>query len=277
MIVSARIRRAQRLHYHQAMHNDPTRSFRLDGRVAFITGASSGIGATLATAFAAAGASVALVARRLERIEALAATISAGGGTALAVPLDVTDRAAISAAFEFVERRLGVAQVVVNNAGMADPALFLKMEAGALERTMATNFTAPWNIAAEAAKRMIGAGQHGSIINVASVLALGAAPGYSAYSASKGALLQMTRSLALEFVRHRIRVNALAPGWFVSEMNADYFASDKGKAYIQRMPPGRTGELHELVGPALLLASDAGSYVNGVVLPVDGGHHAALV
>ena len=87
----------------------------------------------------------------------------------------------------------------------------------------------------------------------------------------------MTRSLALEFVRHRIRVNALAPGWFISEMNAEYFASDKGKAYIQRMPPGRTGELQELVGPALLLASEAGSYVNGVVLPVDGAHHAALV
>jgi NAD(P)-dependent dehydrogenase (short-subunit alcohol dehydrogenase family) len=259
------------------MHNDPTRSFRLDGRVAFITGASSGIGATLATAFAAAGASVALVARRLERIEALAATIEAAGGKALPVPLDVTDRAAIAAAFEFVESRLGVADVVVNNAGMADPALFLKMPAGALERTMATNFTAPWNIAAAAATRLIEAGKAGSIINVASVLALGAAPGYSAYSASKGALLQMTRGLALEFVRHRIRVNALAPGWFVSEMNAAYFASDKGKAYIQRMPSGRTGELQELVGPALLLASDAGSYVNGAVLPVDGGHHVALV
>jgi NAD(P)-dependent dehydrogenase (short-subunit alcohol dehydrogenase family) len=142
---------------------------------------------------------------------------------------------------------------------------------------MATNFIAPWNICAEAAQRLVAAGKPGSIINVASVLALGAAPGYASYSASKGALVQMTRSLALEFVRHRIRVNALAPGWFVSEMNAEYFASDKGKAYIQRMPPGRTGELQELVGPALLLASDAGSYVNGVVLPVDGAHHAALV
>jgi NAD(P)-dependent dehydrogenase (short-subunit alcohol dehydrogenase family) len=88
--------------------------------------------------------------------------------------------------------------------------------------------------------------------------------------------VQLTRSLALEFVRHRIRVNALAPGWFVSEMNEEYFASAKGQAYIQRLPPGRTGRLEELVGPALLLASDAGSYVNGTVLPVDGGHHAAL-
>jgi NAD(P)-dependent dehydrogenase (short-subunit alcohol dehydrogenase family) len=151
------------------------------------------------------------------------------------------------------------------------------MDQGGLERTMATNFTAPWHIAAEAARRLVAAGRPGSIINVASVLALGAAPGYAAYSASKGALVQLTRSLALEFVRHRIRVNALAPGWFVSEMNEAYFASDKGKAYIQRMPPGRTGELQELVGPTLLLASDAGSYVNGVVLPVDGAHHVALV
>ena len=259
------------------MQDDPLRLFRLDGRVAFVTGASSGIGATLARALAAAGASVALVARRLERIESLAAAIEAEGGRALPVVLDVTDRAAIPAAFDAVERRFGIADVVINNAGMAEPSLFLRMDAGALERTMATNFTAPWHIAAEAARRMIAADRPGSIINVASVLALGNAPGYSAYSASKGALVQMTRSLALEFVRHRIRVNALAPGWFISEMNADYFASDKGKAYIQRMPPGRTGELHELVGPTLLLASDAGSYVNGVVLPVDGAHHAALV
>ncbi|MCU0759158.1 MAG: SDR family oxidoreductase [Steroidobacteraceae bacterium] len=259
------------------MIDDPTRSFRLDGRVALVTGASSGIGATLARALAAAGARVALAARRLERIEKLAADIRADGGTALPVVLDVTDRAAIPVAFDAVERALGVVDVVLNNAGMAEPALFLKTGADALERTMATNFTAPWQVAAEAARRLVAAGQPGSIINVASVLALGAAPGYAAYSASKGALVQLTRSLALEFVRHRIRVNALAPGWFVSEMNEAFFASDKGKAYVQRMPPGRTGELRELVGPTLLLASDAGSYVNGVVLPVDGAHHAALV
>jgi NAD(P)-dependent dehydrogenase (short-subunit alcohol dehydrogenase family) len=277
MIVSARARRAQRCRYHYRMHNDPTHSFRLDGRVAFITGASSGIGATLATAFAAAGAAVALVARRLERIESLAETIRAAGGRAVAVQLDVTDLAGIPRAFDQVEQALGCVDLLVNNAGMADPALFLKTDAAALERTMATNFSAPWHLSAEAARRLIAAGRPGSIINVASVLALGTAPGYAAYSASKGALVQLTRSLALEFVRHRIRVNALAPGWFVSEMNEAYFASDKGKAYVQRMPPGRTGELHELLGPALLLASDAGSYVNGVVLPVDGAHHAALV
>ena len=259
------------------MSDDPTQSFRLDGRTAFITGASSGIGATLARGLAAAGARVALVARRLDRIQALAAEIESAGGAALPVQLDVTDRVAIPAAFDAVQRRFGVVDVVVNNAGMAEPMLFLKTDEGALERTMATNFSAPWHIAAEAARRLITAGRPGSIINVASVLALGTAPGYSAYSASKGALVQMTRALALEFVRHRIRVNALAPGWFVSEMNAEYFASEKGKAYVQRMPPGRTGELTELIGPTLLLASEAGSYVNGVVLLVDGAHHAALV
>jgi len=109
------------------------------------------------------------------------------------------------------------------------------------------------------------------------VLGLGVGPGYSAYSASKAALISLTRSLALEFVRHGIRVNALAPGWFVTEMNEAYFATDAGREYLKRIPPARAGQLPELVGPALLLASDAGSYVNGVVLPVDGGHHVALV
>jgi NAD(P)-dependent dehydrogenase (short-subunit alcohol dehydrogenase family) len=123
----------------------------------------------------------------------------------------------------------------------------------------------------------VAARKPGSIINVASVLALGAGPGYAAYSASKAALVSMTRSLALEFVRYRIRVNALAPGWFVTEMNRDYFATAAGEEYLKKIPPGRAGQLDELVGPALLLASDAGSYVNGVTLPVDGGHSVALV
>jgi NAD(P)-dependent dehydrogenase (short-subunit alcohol dehydrogenase family) len=259
------------------MQTDPTRSLRLDGRIAFITGASSGIGATLASAFAAAGARVVLAARRKDRVDELAASIRQSGGQALPVALDITDVGAIHAAFEQVAVHWGVADLIVNNAGIAEPSSFLKTTRESFERTMATNMLACWDVCAESARRMVAAQQPGSIINVASVLALGSAPGYSAYSASKGALVQLTRSLALEFVRHRIRVNALAPGWFISEMNAEYFASDKGQDYIRRMPPGRTGQLEELVGPALLLASDAGSYVNGVVLPVDGGHHVALV
>lgn len=256
---------------------DPCLSLRLDGRVAFVTGASSGIGAALARGFAGAGAAVALVARRVERLEALATELRGAGARVCCVGLDVNDTAAIPAAFAAVEAELGLPDVIVNNAGIAQPATFLKTSAQAFEQTMATNFDAAWHVCAEAARRLVAAGRPGSIVNVASVLALGVGPGYSAYSASKAALVSLTRSLAVEFVRHRIRVNALAPGWFVTEMNEAYFATEAGRAYLQRIPPGRAGELRELVGPALLLASDAGSYVNGVVLPVDGSHHAALV
>ncbi len=257
--------------------SDPTRAFRLDGRVALITGASSGVGATLATAFAAAGAHVILAARRLERIEERAAAIRAAGHLASAVSLDVTDRAAIDSVFDGVGRASGLIDIVVNNAGFAEPRTVLKTSHEVLQRTLDTNFLGAWDISRAAAQRLIAAGKPGSIINVASVLASGSAVGYGAYSASKAALLQLTTTLGLELFRHHIRVNALAPGWFVSEMNEAFFASPAGQAYRERIPPGRTGEMQELVGPALLLASDAGSYINATVLAVDGGHHAALV
>jgi NAD(P)-dependent dehydrogenase (short-subunit alcohol dehydrogenase family) len=257
--------------------SSPPPSFRLDGRVALITGASSGIGATLARGFAAAGAHVMLAARRLDRTETLAAQITALGQRASAVTLDVNDRASIHAAFEHASQLAAAPDIVINNAGIAEPAMFLKTDDASLQRIMQTNFFGAWNVCQEMARRLSAAQRPGSIINIASVLGLGVAPGYAAYSASKGALIQMTRALAIEFVRHRIRVNAIAPGWFISEMNAEYFASEAGLAYIKRLPPGRTGDMQELLGPALLLASEAGSYVNGVVLPVDGGHHAALV
>lgn len=254
----------------------PVDRFRLDGRIALITGASSGIGATLARAFAACGAHVLLAARRRERVEALAAELKASGLAATPITCDVSNGASVAAAFESAATSVGIPDVLINNAGIAEPATFLKTDAASLARVMQTNYFGAWNVCQEAARRLVAADKSGSIINVASVLGLGAAPGYSAYSASKGALIQLTRSLALEFVRHRIRVNALAPGWFISDMNQAYFASDAGKAYSKRLPAGRTGEMSELIGPALLLASDAGSYVNGVVLPVDGAHHAAL-
>ncbi len=257
------------------MMNTP--SFRLDGKVAMITGASSGIGARLAQSFATAGAAVALVARRRDRLEALEQELLASGAQVVVVELDINDHAALPAAFASIEARLGVADVVINNAGIAAPATFLKTTADVLHDTMSTNFESAWHVTQEAARRLVAARKPGSIINVASVLALGAGPGYAAYSASKAALVSMTRSLALEFVRYRIRVNALAPGWFVTEMNRDYFATAAGEEYLKKIPPGRAGQLDELVGPALLLASDAGSYVNGVTLPVDGGHSVALV
>ncbi|MFM8481630.1 MAG: SDR family NAD(P)-dependent oxidoreductase [Gammaproteobacteria bacterium] len=252
-------------------------AFRLDGRVALVTGASSGIGQALALAFARAGARVALTARRVDRLADLAARIGAEGGEAMAVALDVTDRAAIASAFDDVAARFGTPDLILNNAGVAKPALFLKTDAATLDSTMATNFTAAWNVSQEAARRLVAEKRGGSIINITSVLGMGVAAGHAAYSASKAALAHATRAMALEFVRHGIRVNGIAPGWFVTEMNEDFFATDEGVAYLKKTPPGRAGRLEELVGPALLLASDAGSFVNGVILPVDGGHHTALV
>ncbi len=253
------------------------KAFNLTGRVALITGASGGIGAEIARGFAEAGASVVLAARRMDRLEILAAELSAYGSKVLPIFLDITDRSSICAAFTHAQEALGVIDIVVNNAGVAEPSLFLKTKPDSLASIMAINFTGAWDVTSEAAKRLIEAKHTGSIINIASVLGIGSGPGYAAYSASKGALIQLTRSLALEFIRHGIRVNALAPGWFITEMNEVYFNSKAGIEYLKKIPPGRAGLLKELVGPALLLASDAGSYVNGVVLPVDGGHHVALV
>ena len=258
------------------MPADPTRTFRLDGRVALVTGASSGIGAELSRAFAGAGAAVALVARRAERLEALAEELRTAGARALPIPLDITDAEALSAAFDRIVAELGVPDVLVNNAGIARVGGFLRSSRAEREDTFAVNFGAAWDIAAEGARRMVAAGRPGSIINIASVLGLGAASGYAAYAASKAALVQMTRCLALELQRHSIRVNALAPGWFVTEMNEGWLASPEGQAYLQRTPARRAGRLAELVGPALLLASDAGSFVNGTTLAVDGAHHVAL-
>lgn len=256
---------------------DPLKQFRLDGRVALITGASSGIGATLAEGLAAAGAQVALAARRVDRTEALAGRIETAGGRAFSTALDVTSADSIRAAFDAVEGALGVPTILINNAGVAEAKTFLKSSRDNLDWTMDTNFFGVWEMCQEGARRMVAAKTGGSIINVASVLGMGTAVGYSSYSASKAALIHLTRTMALEFVRHRIRVNALAPGWFVSEMNQEFFESEAGQAYAKAIPPGRTGEMSELVGPVLLLAGDAGSYVNGAVLPVDGGHHVALV
>lgn len=256
---------------------DPLKQFRLDGRVAIVTGASSGIGVALAEGLAATGARVALAARRADRTKALAEKIRASGGEALPVSLDVTSVLSIKRAFDEVESAFGLPTIVINNAGVAEAKAFLKTPRERLDWMMGTNFFGVWEMCQEAARRMVAAKAGGSIVNVASVLGLGAAVGYSSYSASKAALIHLTRTLALEFVRHRIRVNTLAPGWFVSEMNQEFFASEEGQAYVQRIPPGRTGEMSELVGPVLLLASDAGSYINGAVLPVDGGHHVALV
>ncbi|MCG8440810.1 MAG: SDR family oxidoreductase [Caulobacterales bacterium] len=251
--------------------------FSLAGRTALVTGASSGIGYGVAKGLAGAGARIVASARRVERLEQLVGEIESAGGEALAVRMDVTDAGGIRAAFDAAEARFGVVAAVINNAGVGDARPFLSIDADKLDATMDTNFRGVWNVAQEATRRLVEAGKPGAIVNVASVLALGAKSNYTAYCASKGAVAQLTLAMAMELGRHDIRVNAIAPGWFVTEMNEDYFHSEKGQAYLKQTPARRPGEVDELVGPIVLLTSDAGSFVNGVVLPIDGGHSAALV
>jgi NAD(P)-dependent dehydrogenase (short-subunit alcohol dehydrogenase family) len=259
------------------MSNNTTAIFDLHDRIAIVTGASSGIGASLARGLAAAGARVVLAARRLERLQQLGREIESAGGRALPLTLDLGTAASFAPFLDAVQAHFGgPADILVNNAGIAEPMRFLKTPGDSLNRTLQTNFVAPWELTREFAARLVAAKQGGAVLNIGSVLGLGAATGYAAYSASKAALHHLTRSLALELVPFGIRVNAIAPGWFVTGMNQEYFASEAGRAYRARLPPGRLGELPELLGPALLLVSGAGSYVNGVVLPVDGGHAVAL-
>jgi NAD(P)-dependent dehydrogenase (short-subunit alcohol dehydrogenase family) len=259
------------------MSSNMTTIFDLKDRIAIVTGASSGIGASLARGLATAGARVVLAARRLERLQQLARDIEAAGGRALPLALDLGSPEAIAPFLDAIQAHFGgPANILVNNAGVAEPMRFLKTPRESLNRTLQTNFVAPWELTREFAARLVAAKTGGAVLNIGSVLGLGAANGYAAYSASKAALHQLTKSLALELVPVGIRVNAIAPGWFVTEMNQDYFASEAGRAYRAKLPPGRLGELPELLGPALLLVSGAGSYINGVVLPVDGGHAVAL-
>ncbi|MGI1679793.1 MAG: SDR family oxidoreductase [Cellvibrionaceae bacterium] len=249
-----------------------TDKFSLNNKIAFVTGASSGIGATVAKALAGAGAKIIAGARRRDRLEALITEINETAGTtvAIAANVDVVDRVSIKKAFDLAEEHFGTPNIIINNAGVASPASFVKDTEESRDFVMNTNVNGVWNVAQEGAQRMIAKKIPGSIINIASILGLTVKLGQSSYCASKGAVIQLTRAMALDLIKYNIRVNAIAPGWYKTEMNEDYFNSSAGKDFIEKMPAKRLGELEELIGPIVMLSGDTASFINGTVIPVDG-------
>ncbi|KAB2913444.1 MAG: glucose 1-dehydrogenase [Hyphomicrobiaceae bacterium] len=250
----------------------PTASFSLDGKTALVTGASSGLGEHFARTLAQAGAKVVLAARRVDRLEKLAAELNTAGRRAVAVALDVTDAASVAAAFDAAESGLGPIGILVNNAGVPSGSYFLKTGEEEWRSVMAVNLDGVFRVGQEAARRMVAAGCGGSIINIASILGFGVLKSLSAYAASKAAVVSLTKSMALELARDRIRVNAIAPGYFSTEINDAFLSSAPGKRLLSAVPLGRAGALPELDGPLLLLASEAGAFMTGSVITVDGGH-----
>jgi 3-oxoacyl-[acyl-carrier protein] reductase len=249
--------------------------FRLDWQVALVTGASSGLGARFAEVASANGASVVLVARRADRLAALKSKIEQAGGRAAVVEADVNDRAAMARAFDAAEKAFGTVTLLVNNAGVAHTDRAVEMPEDEWRRIMTTNLDAVFFTAQEAARRMLAAKKRGSIINIASILGLGVSKGTIAYSAAKGAVIQVTKTLALELAFKGVRVNAIAPGWIVTEINREFLAGE-GAGKTKHIPAGRFGEERDLDGAFLLLASDAGRYIAGATIVVDGGQLLVL-
>lgn len=251
--------------------------FSLKGRVALVTGASSGLGQQFARALADNGAAVALVARRADRLEAFRAELETSGARAIAIEADVTDTAAMKAAFDAVEKAFGTVTILVNNAGVAQkPLRAVEVDAEEWRRVLSVDLDAVFYWAQEGARRMIAAGQQGSIVNIASVLGFGVAKGTAAYAVAKAAVVQATQALAIELAFKGVRVNAIAPGWFVTEINDTYLTSEAGNAMKRDIPMGRFGEKGDLDGALLLLASDAGRYMTGATIVVDGGQVVQL-
>jgi NAD(P)-dependent dehydrogenase (short-subunit alcohol dehydrogenase family) len=239
------------------------------GKQVLVTGASSGFGQHFARLFAAQGAAVTLAARRMESLEAERDALRSTGATAHAVRLDVSDSGSVSQLFADASQPF---DIVLNNAGVSGASRALELTEEGWDNTLDVNLKGPFLVAQGAARALRDAGRDGSIINVASIVALRVANELSAYAASKAGLVHLTKALAVEWARHGIRVNALCPGYVETEINRDFFASPAGEAMIKRIPQRRLGKLGDLDGAVLLLASEAGSYITGAALVVDGGH-----
>ncbi|MGQ0676540.1 MAG: SDR family NAD(P)-dependent oxidoreductase [Rhodospirillales bacterium] len=248
----------------------------LGGAVAVVTGAGGGLGRHFALTLARAGAKVAVCGRRLAKLKATEKSIEAFDGRALPVELDVTDAGSVDRAVEAAERELGPIAILVNNAGVATDKPALEHSEAEWDAVLDTNLKGAFLMANAVARHMIRLKHGGSIVNVASVLGLNAAGRVAPYAASKAGLINLTRALAVEWARHGIRVNALAPGYIETDINRDFIASEAGRAVAKRIPQRRLGRVEDLEGPLLLLCSPAASFMTGAVVVVDGGQSASL-
>jgi NAD(P)-dependent dehydrogenase (short-subunit alcohol dehydrogenase family) len=250
-----------------------TSLFRLDGRRALVTGASSGLGQRFALTLATAGAEIAVAARRIDKLADLLTQIERASGRGVAVSLDVTSAASVAACFDEIESRMGgPADIVINNAGVTVTKPLLQHTEEDWDSVVGTNLKGGWMVAQEAARRLVAANKPGSLINIASILGERVAGGVAPYAVSKAGLVQATKAMALELARYGIRVNAILPGYVTTDLNREFLESEAGEKLRARIPTRRFGQLEDLDGPLLLLASDAGRHMTGAVLAVDGGH-----
>jgi len=249
---------------------DVSSLFSLRGSHAFVTGASGGLGAHFARVLHAAGARVALAARRTDALAELAGELGEG---AAAVPLNVTEGEAVARAFDAAEAAFGApCDIIVNNAGIAVTKPVLQQTEEDWDGVLDVNLRGCFLVATEAARRLVAAKRPGTIVNIASIGGLRILQGVAGYTASKAGLIQLTKQMAVELARHAIRVNALCPGYIETPINREFFASEAGQAVIKRVPQRRLGQPEDLSGALLLLASPAGAHITGAALVVDGGH-----
>ncbi len=241
---------------------------RLDGKRALVTGASSGFGAHFAQLLSAAGAEVILAARRTDKLQALREQIERTGGKAGVAVLDVSNKDSVTACFE----QIGACDIVINNAGITVTRALLEQTEEDWDSVIDTNLKGCFLVATEAARRLRDAQRPGSIINIASILGERVAAAVAPYAISKAGVVQATKLMALELARYQIRVNALLPGYVVTDLNKDFLDSELGQKLRMRVPTRTFGEISDLDGPLLLLASDAGKGMTGSCLAVDRGH-----
>ena len=250
--------------------------FDLTGQRAIVTGASRGLGHHFALTLARAGAEVALAARGIDRLEETVKEIEGVGGCAVAIQVDVTDGKSVEMCVGTAEKTLGPIDILVNNAGIAVTKPLLEHAEEDWDSVLDTNLKGVWLMAQKVARRMVHCGRGGSIINIASVLGERGISQLPGYCASKGGIINLTRAMAVELAPHGIRVNTIAPGYIETDMNRQFFATQAGQRLIKRIPQRRLGQVEDLDGVLLLLASDASRYMTGSVITIDGGQSASL-